>query len=235
LKRRRHLAQLRGSTRRFYSRTGRGSRISVDTQRTGGRQFAHSLMKTLKAFVPCALAAALLCGCAWTPQSATLKPDPNITPSTIGHGVTVAVRVIDKRESDIIGHRGVDSKNAAITTTQNVPALFQEKIIEGLVRKGFSASPFEGQPGRLLIVEIRQIAYTTDMEFWKGIVRTEVVLGASMIKDGAKFEQFYTGKRTENTVEAPGAKTNERLINGAISEALRRMFEDEHLIRYLAE
>src|SRR5882672_1041736 len=165
-------------------------------------------MKTLRTLLHCALAAALVCGCAWTPQTATLTPTPNITPSNVGSGVKVAVRVIDKRESETIGHRGVDSKNAAITTTQNVPALFQEKIIEGLVRKGFSASRFEGQPGRLLIVEIRQIDYTTDMEFWKGIVRTEVSLGASMIKDGVKFEQFYSGKRTENTVEAPGAKTN---------------------------
>jgi uncharacterized lipoprotein YajG len=164
-----------------------------------------------------------------------LQPAPNITASTVGSGVKVAVRVIDKRQSETIGYRGLDSQNAAITTTQNVPALFQEKIVEGLAKKGFSASAFEGQPGRLLIVEIRQIDYTTDMEFWKGIIKTEVVLGASMIKDGVKFEQFYTGKRTENSVEAPGAKTNERVINGAISDSLGRLFDDEHLMRYLAE
>ena len=192
-------------------------------------------MQTLKALVYCALAAALVGGCAWTPQTATLKPAPTITPSTLGNGVTLAVRVIDKRQSDTIGFRGVDSQNAAIKTTQNVAALFQEKIIEGLRQKGFSAAPYQDQPGRLLIVEIRQIDYTTDMEFWKGIVKTEATLGASMIKDGVKFEQVYSGKRTENTVEAPGAKTNERLINGAISDALQRLFEDDHLIRYLAE
>ena len=192
-------------------------------------------MQTLKALVYCALAAALVGGCAWTPQTATLKPAPNITPSTLGNGVTLAVRVIDKRQSDTIGYRGLDSQNAAIRTTQNVAALFQEKIIEGLRQKGFSAAPYQDQPGRLLIVEIRQIDYTTDMDFWKGIVRTEATLGASMIKDGVKFEQLYSGKRTENTVEAPGAKTNERLINGAISDALQRLFEDDRLIRYLAE
>jgi uncharacterized lipoprotein YajG len=192
-------------------------------------------MQTLKVFLCCALAAALIGGCAWKPQSATLQPVPNITPSTLGNGVTVAVRVIDKRQSTTIGYRGLDSQNAAITTTQNVAVVFQNKILEGLKRKGFTASAYEGQPGRLLTVEIRQIDYTTDMEFWKGIVKTEVVLGASMIKDFAKFEQFYTGKRTENSAEAPSAKTNERIINGAISEALQRMFEDEHLIRYLAE
>jgi len=181
------------------------------------------------------VAAAVIGGCAWVPQNATLNPTPSITPSTAGNGVTVAVRVLDRRRSEIIGYRGVDSKNASIKTEQKVAPLIQEKIIEGLKRKGFSASDFEGQSGRLLTVEIRQIDYTTDMEFWKGIIQTEAVLVASTIKDGLKFEQFYTGKRKENTVEAPGAKTNERLINGAISDALQRLFEDERLIRYLAE
>jgi uncharacterized lipoprotein YajG len=206
----------------------------MDMRRLRRRQFGYP-MRLWKAFVPLISAAALAGGCAWTPQTATLQPAPTITPSTVGRGVTLAVRVMDKRPSEIIGRRGLDSQNAAITTTQNVAVVFQDKIVEGLKRKGFSASPYEGQRGRLLTVEIRQIDYTTDMEFWKGSVKTEVVLGASMIKDFAKFEQFYTGKRTESAAEAPRAKTNERLINGAISDALQRMFEDEALLRYLAE
>jgi len=182
-----------------------------------------------------ALALVVLSGCAWVPQTATLKPDINVEPSTLGNGVVLAVRVSDRRPSPVIGHRGVDSKNAAITTRQDVTALFLEKILSGLTRKGFTAEPFEGQSGRLLVVEIRQINYTTDMEFWKGIVQAEVTLVASMVKDGVKFEQVYSGKRTETTVEAPRAKTNERLINAAMTDALRRLFEDERLLRYLAE
>ena len=195
----------------------------------------YSLMQTRRTFVYCALAAAAIGGCAWVPQTTTLNPAPRITPATTGNGVPVAVRVLDRRRSEVIGYRGVDSKNASIKTEQKVAPLFQERIIDGLKHKGFLASAFEGQSGRLLTVEIRQIDYKTDMEFWKGIIQTEAVLVASTIKDGLKFEQFYTGKRTENTVEAPGAKTNERLINGAISDALQRLFEDERLIRYLAE
>jgi len=192
-------------------------------------------MQKLLLVALCALAAAAVSGCAWVPQNVTLKPAPNIAPSTIGKGVTVAVLVLDKRRSPVIGHRGLDSKNAAIQTKQNVIPLFRGKIMEGLTRKGFTAVLYEGQPGRLLTVEIQRIDYTTDMEYWKGIIQTEVTLTASMIKDGAKFEQIYVGKRTETAVEAPRAKTNEGLINGAISDALQRLFEDERLLRYLAE
>ena len=177
----------------------------------------------------------VLSGCAWVPQTATLNPKPRITPSSIGNGVGVAVRVIDRRPSQILGHRGLESKNAAIKTEQNVATLFQEKIIEGLGRKGFSTAPYEGQPGRLLTVEIRQIDYTAEMEFWKGVAQTEVTLNASVVKDGVRLERAYSGKRSEKTIEAPSAKTNERLINDAITDALQRLFEDEGLMRYLAE
>ena len=182
--------------------------------------------------VACAIA---LGGCAWVPQKAELKVSPNISASAVGKGVTVAVRTIDARPSQTIGHRGLDSKNAEITTEANVKEIFDESIRQGLAKKGFTAVRYEGQPGRLLTVEVRRIEYTTDMEFWKGIARTEAVLNASMVKDGMKFEQNYTGKRTESIVEAPRASTNDRLINGAISDAVQKMFEDEALIRYLVE
>ena len=179
--------------------------------------------------------AILLGGCAWVPQSATLKVSTNIAASDAGRGETVAVRVIDSRPSNKIGHRGVDSENAVITTKGSVEPVFQEAVMQGLARKGFTPVRYDGQSVRLLTVEVRRIDYTTDMEYWKGIVRTEATLHAAMVKDGLKFEQIYTGKRMETTMEAPRASTNERLINGAISDAVQRMFEDEALIRYLAE
>ncbi len=179
--------------------------------------------------------AVFLTGCAWFPQSATLRVTPNITASDIGRGVTVAVRVNDVRPSSTVGHRGLDSKNAAITTKGNVEPVFQEAIMQGLARKGFTPVRYEGQLVRLLTVEVLRIDYTTDMDFMKGSVRTEATLSASMVKDGIRFHQVYTGKRTEATIEAPRASTNDRLINGAISEALELMFKDELLIRYLAQ
>jgi uncharacterized lipoprotein len=189
----------------------------------------------MKLLVLCTTAVVIFSGCAWVRQTATLKLEPIIEASSIGKDVTVAVRVVDRRSSTVIGHRGVDSKNAAIKTDQNVPELFREKIQEGLGRKGFTAQKYDGQPGRLLTVEIRRLVYTTDMEYWKGIVEVEAELLAFTVKDGVKFEQFYRGQRKETTVEAPRASTNERLINGAISDAVQRLFEDERLLRYLAE
>jgi uncharacterized lipoprotein YajG len=195
-------------------------------------------MRTLKATALLGFVSILLTfvpGCAWVRQSATLELNPRIEPSTLGAKATVAVRVVDRRASPVLGHRGLDSKNASITTKQDVPDLFQQKLIEGLTQKGFVAVKDEGQPFPLLTVEIRRIDYTTDMDYWKGLINAQAELLATTVRGGVKLEQVYVGERKETSIEAPGAKTNERLINGAMSDAVQRLFEDQRLLGFLAE
>ena len=85
-------------------------------------------MRILTLLLAGLMAASWLAGCAWVSQTATLKLEPRTIPSKIGQGRTVAVRVVDRRPARAIGHRGLDSKNAAITTDQNVADLFQQKL-----------------------------------------------------------------------------------------------------------
>lgn len=73
------------------------------------------------------------------------------------------------------------------------------------------------------------------MDFWKGIVMTEAVLNATTVKSGIRFEQIYTGRRKETTIDAPRAGTNERLLNEAMNEATKGLLEDPHLLRFLTE
>ena len=87
----------------------------------------------------------------------------------------------------------------------------------------------------MLTVELNTLAYTTDMDFWKGIVMTDAVLNASMMKSGVRFEQTYAGRRKETTIEAPRARTNERLLNEALAEAVKSLIEDPRLLSFLTE
>lgn len=173
-------------------------------------------------------------GCAWVHQDAMLSLNPQIAPSKIGAGRTVAVRVYDRRASDIIGYRGLDSQNAAITTTQNIAALFETKIIEGLGAKDFKVVAFTDQSAGVLNVEVMEIKYTTDLEVLKGSMQARAVLRVSTRKNGSDFAQNYHGSREETIFEAPKASRNEQLINGAISDAVQRMFEDRRLMFLLA-
>ena len=173
-------------------------------------------------------------GCAWVHQTATLQLHPQITPSGVGAGRVVAVRVNDRRASDIIGYRGVDSQNAAITTKQSIASLFEVKIIEGLGAKGFKAVAYADQATDVLNVDVMEIKYTTDMEFMRGSMQARAVLRVSTSKGGLYFDQNFYGTRKETIVEAPKASRNERIINAAISDAVQRMFDDDRLMLFLA-
>lgn len=173
-------------------------------------------------------------GCAWVHQNATLRLHPQISPSGVGAGRTVAVRVTDRRTSEIIGYRGLDSQDASITTKQNIAALFEAKIIEGLGAKGFQAVAYTDQGTGVLNVDVMEIKYTTDLEFMQGSMQARAVLRVSTSKSGIYFNQNFYGTRKETILEAPKASRNERIINAAISDAVQRLFDDDRLLSLLA-
>ena len=175
----------------------------------------------------------VLIGCAWVGQTVTLRPAPNVPVSGPGLGAAVAVRVTDRRTTRVLGYRGLDSHQAEITTRQDMPRLVRGEILAGLLRQGFTADPGDA-PARVLHVEILALEYTTAMDFWKGSVRTRAVLRVRASRGGPPFERTYEGVREEKTFEAPRAKTNARLLNGALSDALERLLTDDRLRVFLA-
>ena len=168
------------------------------------------------------------------PQKVTIAPQLRVPASNRGNGAIVVVKVLDTRPSLRIGYRGLDSKLAEITTDQDLAPLLQKKIIEGLTQQGFRALPSSEQPNRLLKIELRTLQYTTDMDFWKGTIRTKAAIQAYSKADDFIFDQLYVAEREEAVVEAPRAKANERLINGVISDVLQRLLADQKLARVLA-
>ena len=176
----------------------------------------------------------LFAGCAWVPQKVTIAPRLQVPATQVGNGARVVVAVRDTRPTLRIGYRGLDSKGAEITTDQDLAAIFQQKIIEGLTQQGFNAVPHSDEPARTLKVEIRSLEYNTDMDFWKGTVRAKAALHANSKAEGIVFDQVYLAERQEAAVEAPRAKTNEQLINGVLSDVLQRLLADPKLVKLLA-
>src|SRR5207249_3882388 len=150
-----------------------------------------AIMKISIRLVFLALAAAFVPGCAWVPQKVTIAPQLRVPASNRGNGAIVVVKVLDTRPSLRIGYRGLDSKLAEITTDQDLAPLLQKKIIEGLTQQGFRALPSSEQPNRLLKIELRTLQYTTDMDFWKGTIRTKAAIQAYSKVDDFIFDQLY--------------------------------------------
>ena len=100
-------------------------------------------------------------------------------------------------------------------------------------QQGFKAVPSSEESARVLKVEIRTLEYSTDMDFWKGTVRTKAALQAYTKMDDLIYDQLYVAERQETSMEAPGAKTNAQLINGVISDVLQRLLADPKLAKAL--
>ena len=57
--------------------------------------------------IPIQLCLALLAGCAMQSQKVKVQPTLLVSASEVGHGTPLALQVLDSRESNVIGRRGV--------------------------------------------------------------------------------------------------------------------------------
>jgi len=188
--------------------------------------FVHSAILVLNAV--------FFAGCAWVPQTVTINPRLNVPSSNVGKGAAVTVNVLDLRASPTTGHRGVGSKGAEITVDPDLGPVFQRKLAEGLTQLGFKVVPFNGQSPRLLRVEIKNLEYTSEMEFWQGTVKTKASIQAYSRAGDAVYNRTYVAEKQQKAQEAPGAKTNEQLLNAVVSDVLEQLLGDQRLLALLA-
>lgn len=173
--------------------------------------------------------------CAYTPQKALITPNLQIAETNIGSSKEVGLSVVDERDDKVIGHRGsVYGKAAQITTEQDVPDIFDEKIKEGLIKLGFSPISYSEDFPRSLKVEIRLLEYSTSLGFWTGGIHMKSTLKALATNNGEKYEHIYRVNNEKRVLVVPTASKNEQIINQTASDVLLELFQDQELFQFLA-
>lgn len=185
--------------------------------------------------IPCLFLMNFFSACAFE-QKAVLNPDLLVIENDIGNGKEIGVEVVDERPEDTLGYRGgpYGNRGEPITTDQDVEEVFDQKIREGLRRKGFQPILRPEETLRSLRLEIRSLEYYTSMSFWSGVIHTKTALKVIAKNAGKKYEQFYRGGNEERVHIIPSAEENEKLINTAISEVLLSLFSDKKLFQFLS-
>ncbi len=177
----------------------------------------------------------VLSGCAFIEQQATLRPQLTVAEGDVGRGTSIAVRIVDERPDRTLGHRGTAyGKGAKIMTTQDVARVVHDQITDGLKRKRFVPIDYEPGTARALKVEIRLLEYSTSAGFFSGGIHTKATLKAVATNGGKEYENFYRVDNEERIVIVPTAERNEELLNAALSEVLRQLFQDQQLLAFLA-
>jgi uncharacterized lipoprotein len=183
-----------------------------------------------------AFVGAWLSGCAFTPQTAEIKPTVQVYASNIGQGKTVGVLVTDERDTQDLGNRGsaLISKAAKISSDQNLAEVFRQAVFDGLKSKSFMPKDLNGAVDRQLKVEIRSLNYSTSTGFWTGGVDTKAAIKAIATASGKSYENIYRSNNEERVVVVPTAEHNSELLNKVVNDVLSKLFEDQALLSTLA-
>ncbi|HSX69717.1 MAG TPA: YajG family lipoprotein [Pseudomonas sp.] len=178
-----------------------------------------------------------LVGCAHSPQQ--LRPQPKLTASLtpVGQGQPVVVRVVDGRQSPVLGTRGglyPETSNISVEGKDVLPRLQAEA--EAAVRLlGFTPSPNAYNAPQLTLT-LADLKYQSPKE---GTYVTEADISASIRAEVQNSSRRYTGRYGASLNQrfgmAPNQETNTKLVSDVLSDALTRAFKDPTIGQMLGQ
>ncbi len=169
-----------------------------------------------------------LVGCAHSPQQ--LRPQPRMTAqlAAVGQGQPVVVRVVDGRQSPVLGTRGgiyPETSTISVEGKDVLPRLQAEA--EAAVRLlGFTPNPSAYNAPQLTLT-LADLKYQSPKE---GSYVTEANISAAFRADVQNSNRRYSGRYGASLNQrfgmAPNQETNTKLVENVLSDALTRAFKD---------
>lgn len=178
---------------------------------------------------------ALLGGCMFHAQTVHLQPQVQYVDSNDGHGLPVAVVVRDERPTQDLGHRGNGvASAAAITSDSDVTAVVKQYIAQGLTHRGFKVVGPNDGPHATLTIRLRSLQTELHQGFWTGHEEANASAQVTGQNDSRTYENFYRVDSKQSKFWVPTAGQNSNYINGALSNLIGKIVNDEKLIAFLA-
>lgn len=185
-------------------------------------------MKNRALFGLIALLGLSLVGCAHSPQQ--LRPQPRITAqlAAVGQGQPVVVRVVDGRQSPVLGTRGgLYPETSAISVQgQDVLPRLQTEAEAAVRLLGFTPSQNAYNAPQLTLT-LADLKYQSPKD---GTYVTEANISASFRADVQNSNRRYSGRYGASLNQrfgmAPNQETNTKLVGDVLSDALTRAFKD---------
>ena len=179
----------------------------------------------------------MVAGCAYIDQNLQVTPQMSISSINVGQGQKIALRVVDDRDEELIGkrHDGYGLSGAKISTQQDLVTVVKTFISDGFSKKGFEVVA-EGESGVFVKVELRTLGYENSTGLWTaGNIGKAVVKVNVTHPSGKSYEKSYRSQKEIRTAFVASQETNAKVINGALSDALNKIFEDDELLHFLAQ
>ncbi|WP_373387401.1 YajG family lipoprotein [Pseudomonas alcaligenes] len=178
-----------------------------------------------------------LVGCAHSPQQ--LRPQPRLTAqlAPVGQGQPVVVRVVDGRQSPVLGTRGgLYPETSAITVQgQDILPRLQTEAEAAVRLLGFTPSQNAYNAPQLTLTLV-DLKYQSPKD---STYVTEANISASFRADVQNSSRRYSGRYGASLNQrfgmAPNQETNTKLVADVLSDALTRTFKDPTIGQLLGQ
>lgn len=181
--------------------------------------------------------AAVLAGCAHSPQQLNVVPGVTAPLSQVAQQQPVVVSVQDSRSSPVLGTRGgLYPESSNLTINPQAVSHLREQVEQALTKLGFQVVPEGTANANSLVVSLAELTYISPKE---GVYVTQADLGAAFTAEARSANQRYNGRYSASAQHrfgyAPNQATNTRLVTEVMSDALSRIFKDPEVIRILQQ
>ena len=181
--------------------------------------------------------AAVLAGCAHSPQQLNVAPSVTAPLSQVAQQRPVVVSVQDNRSSPVLGTRGgLYPESSNLTINPEAVSHLQEQVEQALTKLGFQVVADGTANANSLVVGLAELTYISPKE---GVYVTKADLGAAFTAEARSANQRYNGRYSASAQHrfgyAPNQATNTRLVTEVMSDALSRIFKDPEVIRVLQQ
>lgn len=181
-----------------------------------------------------ALFSFMLVGCGLSPQQITPAPRIQADFARVAQGQTVQVRVVDGRNSDVVGSRGGAYPNTSLIRVdgQRLLPRLQAEADVALRAQGFIPS----NQGAQLTITLTELSYKIPSSSGVGgKANVAASFQAQVENRGRRYGGRYTASMEQGFATAPNASTNEKLLSEVLADALQRVMKDPAVTRLLAE
>jgi uncharacterized lipoprotein YajG len=176
----------------------------------------------------------LFSGCAFTTGHVNLAYEPTTQASKVATADSprVIVEVADKRPTQAVGQKinGFGMKTADIVSDSDVAATLKTAFETELHSRGFA----DGAGGDLVSVRLSNFENQFTLGFFSGDATATIGMDVTVKRpDGSvAYNKYITGE-SKDWVEVAGEGNAERMLNGAMRDAVGKVFGDNEFIAAL--
>lgn len=169
-------------------------------------------------------------------HSVTIDPALPVSRSDLGQNRTLGLKVIDSRPNNLIAKwRGrFNFRSFRIVPDKDLADILHDKIEKGLQFIGFVPKRYSTRQTLSLTVEILQLKSVYHEKSPHLGVKVGSVLRVRCHNKNQTYKMDYRNHLTRNPI-TPTSFPNETLVNAALSGALKKMFEDDRLLKCLTQ